>query len=58
MIMAARGTRRQPAESEISLSVALGDIDGDGSAPAVDADGLPNINPDGLLPDLSVDTII
>lgn len=41
-----------------TISVALGDLDGDGVAPAVDANGLPNIDPLGLLPDIYVDVII
>jgi len=37
-----------------SRAVALGDLDGDGDHPAVDENGLPNINPDGLLPDIII----
>jgi hypothetical protein len=37
-----------------SVKVALGDLDGDGAAAPVDAYGLPNLDPFGLLPDLHV----
>ena len=37
-----------------SFDVAFGNLDGDGNVAAVDANGLPNINPHGLLPDLFV----
>jgi hypothetical protein len=45
-------------ESLASVDIALGDVDGDGTVPAVDENGLPNIAPDGLLPDMYVDTIV
>ncbi len=35
-----------------STAVALGDLDGDGNVAPVDSNGLPNINQDGLLPDI------
>jgi hypothetical protein len=38
--------------------VALGDLDGDGTVAAVDEHGLPNINQDGLLPDMYVEIIV
>ncbi len=38
-----------------SHAVAVGDIDGDGTVPAVDENGLPNINQDGLLPSMYVE---
>jgi hypothetical protein len=41
-----------------STFVALGDLDGDGTIAAVDENGLPNIDPNGLLPDMYVDTIV
>jgi hypothetical protein len=41
-----------------SLAVALGDLDGDGGVPPVDESGLPNIDQDGLLPSMYVDTIV
>jgi hypothetical protein len=40
--------------ADASYDVAFGDVDGDGAVPAVDVFGLPNINPDGLLPDVIV----
>jgi hypothetical protein len=44
-------------ESDVTVGVALGDLNGDGAVPAVDANGLPNINPDGLLPNVMPDFI-
>src|SRR5262245_30664858 len=43
-----------PGGSQPSHAIALGDIDGDGLIPPVDDHGLPNINTQGLLPDLFV----
>jgi hypothetical protein len=37
-----------------SVKIALGDLDGDGAAAPVDAYGLPNLDPFGLLPDIHV----
>ena len=37
---------------------ALSDLDGDGTIAALDQHGLPQINPDGLLPDIYVDLIV
>jgi hypothetical protein len=43
-----------PGGSRNSWEIALGDIGGDGTVPPVDADGLPNIDLIGLLPDMWV----
>lgn len=48
-------TSYYPPPEDTSTGVALGDIDGDGDFPAVDENGLPNINQDGLLPSMYVD---
>ena len=39
----------QPPVWTYSFDVALGDLDGDGTVPVVDEDGLPNLDPSGLL---------
>jgi hypothetical protein len=44
--------------TESSVAVALGDVDGDGGVPPADEYGLPNIDQDGLLPSMYVDTIV
>ena len=39
----------QPPGSVQSVAVALGDLDGEGTVAAVDENGLPNLDPSGLL---------
>ncbi len=45
-----------PGDSLYSFGVALGDLDGDGDIPVVNADGLPNLGTDDLLPSMYTTT--
>ena len=60
-MMAGHLHRSSPLSARVgrqSGRAALSDLDGDGTIAAVDQHGLPNINPDGLLPDMYVDLIV